>query len=406
MDKKTENNPSNLWTRRSKYAQPVPARTNNLLTRHATIPSSSKLSLSVNKSSHSDSPDDRSTSTPSGKRYPSQSAGAHGKGNPFSAPLSTASVASPTGAGASSAFGLGSGAFASFGSAGKPPKTPGSAFDFAKGGDKKQQQQDGASAGSDKEASDKDINQRRPPARKSLSSIRPSTASSTEPSLGSARDSPQAWPLKHAWVIYYRPPTGKNADYEKSIKPLCRFSTVQEFWTVYTHLKRPSTLPTVSDYHFFKDGIRPVWEDEENRRGGKWIMKLKKGVSDRYWEDLLLAMIGDQFMEASEEVCGAVISVRQGEDVFSIWTKNDGGRNVKIRETIKRVLRLPVDTEVLWRSHGDSIGLKAETEKVRAEGRQERGGGEKGRRGTMRGEQQLQRVLGGGGGEEEGEGKS
>jgi len=108
-------------------------------------------------------------------------------------------------------------------------------------------------------------------------------------------------------------------------------STAQQFWRVYIHLKRPSSLPTVSDYHFFRDGIRPVWEDEENRRGGKWIMRLKKGVSDRYWEELLLAMIGDQFAEAADEVCGAVLSVRPSEDVFSIWTKMDGGRNIKIR---------------------------------------------------------------------------
>lgn len=90
-------------------------------------------------------------------------------------------------------------------------------------------------------------------------------------------------------------------------------------------------LPTVSDYHFFKEGIRPVWEDEENKRGGKWIMRLKKGVMDRYWDDLLLAVIGDQFAEAGEEVCGMVVSVRSGEDVLSVWTKNDGGRNIKIR---------------------------------------------------------------------------
>jgi translation initiation factor 4E len=107
--------------------------------------------------------------------------------------------------------------------------------------------------------------------------------------------------------------------------------TVQGFWAVYIHLKRPSMLPSVSDYHFFREGIRPVWEDEANCKGGKFIMRLKKGVCDRYWEDLLLAMVGDQFMEASDEVCGAVLSVRAQEDVLSIWTKNDGGRNVKIR---------------------------------------------------------------------------
>jgi translation initiation factor 4E len=108
-------------------------------------------------------------------------------------------------------------------------------------------------------------------------------------------------------------------------------STAQEFWKVFVHLKRPSMLPVVSDYHLFKEGIRPVWEDESNKRGGKWIIRLKKGVADRYWESLQMAMIGNQFAEAADEVCGAVISMRSGEDVISIWTKNDGGRNIKIR---------------------------------------------------------------------------
>ena len=100
---------------------------------------------------------------------------------------------------------------------------------------------------------------------------------------------------------------------------------------VYSHLKRPSSLPSVSDYHVFKKGVRPVWEDEENKRGGKWILRLKKGVVDRYWENLLLGIVGDQFAEAGEEVCGIVLSIRSGEDVLSIWTRIDGGRNIKIR---------------------------------------------------------------------------
>jgi|TARA_R110002003_G_scaffold337_1_gene18836 translation initiation factor 4E len=139
------------------------------------------------------------------------------------------------------------------------------------------------------------------------------------------------WPLRYTWVIWFRPPTPKSSDYEKSIQPVFKFSTAQDFWRAFVHLRRPSTLPTVADYNIFKHGIRPVWEDEENKRGGKWIMRLKKGVADRYWEELLMALVGDQFMEAGEEVCGIVLSVRSGEDVFSIWTKNDGGRNIKIR---------------------------------------------------------------------------
>lgn len=138
-------------------------------------------------------------------------------------------------------------------------------------------------------------------------------------------------PLKTTWTLFYRPPTNKFSDYEKSTIKLASISTVEAFWTIYSHLKRPSQLPTVSDYHIFKEGIRPVWEDEANKKGGKWIVRLKKGVANRYWEDLLLAIIGDQFLEAGEEVCGAVLSVRGGEDVLSVWTKIDGGRNIKIR---------------------------------------------------------------------------
>jgi translation initiation factor 4E len=163
------------------------------------------------------------------------------------------------------------------------------------------------------------------------SSEEPSTTSrnSTE-SIASSSDR-KKHPLRYTWIIYYRPPTSKTSDYEASIHPLCRFSSIEEFWAVFVHLKHPSLLPHVSDYHFFREGIRPVWEDEANKKGGKRILRLKKGVVDRYWEELLMCMAGDMFVEASEEVCGAVVSVRANEDVISVWTRNDGGRNIKIR---------------------------------------------------------------------------
>ena len=249
----------------------------------------------------------------------------HGKVNPFNAlqPVTSAGVASPS-SGASSAFGLGSGAFASFGSA-KTPKSPGNALDFAgAAAGNAVAPSPGPERGSRDSAAD-------PPGGK----VRMKASSSSLTNSITANLSEH--PLKYSWVVWYRPPTSKYSDYEKSMIPLASMSTVESFWTVYTHLKRPSSLPSISDYHFFRKGIRPVWEDQENRKGGKWIMRFKKGVSDRYWEDLLLAMIGDQFAEAAEEVCGAVLSVRggegirPGEDVLSVWTRIDGGRNIKIR---------------------------------------------------------------------------
>ena len=226
--------------------------------------------------------------------------------------MTNTSAASPT-SGASSAFGLGSGAFASFGSSGRTPKTPGSSLDL------------GNSAPLNA-ANERSVKKNSKPSDGVEIEQKALQSPLTSVEVGGSEH-----PLKSTWIVWYRPPTSKYSDYEKSTIPLAHFSTVEAFWTIYTHFKRPSTLPSVSDYHIFRKGVRPVWEDEENKKGGKWIVRLKKGVADRYWEELLFAIVGDQFAEAGDEVRGAVLSVRSGEDVLSIWTRMDGGRNIKIR---------------------------------------------------------------------------
>ncbi len=50
------------------------------------------------------------------------------------------------------------------------------------------------------------------------------------------------------------------------------------------------------------------------------MMRLRKGVAARYWEDILLAIIGEQF-DVGAEICGAVLSIRGNEDIISIWNK-------------------------------------------------------------------------------------
>jgi translation initiation factor 4E len=141
-------------------------------------------------------------------------------------------------------------------------------------------------------------------------------------------------------------------------------SQVESFWSLWTHLAPPSALQPTTDYLLFHTGIRrPVWEDPLNIQGGKWIIRFKKGVADRFWEDLVLAIIGDQFddcrgraddnprakssspsaprsEDGSEssttewpEICGCTISVRQSEDIVTIWNRVDG--DPKLREQIR-----------------------------------------------------------------------
>lgn len=104
-----------------------------------------------------------------------------------------------------------------------------------------------------------------------------------------------------------------------------------------------------------------------NAKGGKWSIRLRKGVADRLWEDLILALIGDQF-EDEDEVCGCVLSVRIQEDIISIWNKDESNNQVlnRIRETTRRVLNLPTSTVFEYKSHNESLQDKGSFRKLPA----------------------------------------
>jgi translation initiation factor 4E len=150
--------------------------------------------------------------------------------------------------------------------------------------------------------------------------------------------------------------------YESSIKEIAMVSTVEEFWTVYDWLNRPNELPNTTDFHFFRKGIKPTWEDPENVKGGKWLIRLKKGLASRYWEEILLAMVGQQFHGVpAEEINGAVVSIRFGEDIISVWNRTAFDRDLtdKIRDCIKKILRLPSNVHMEYKPHQASLQDKS-----------------------------------------------
>jgi len=163
---------------------------------------------------------------------------------------------------------------------------------------------------------------------------------------------------KYTFWISRRAP-GKNTslqNYDQNLKHIGTVASVEQFWAYYTNMVHPCDLAGHSDFHLFKQGIRPMWEDDANKVGGKWIVRLKKGLASRCWENLILAMLGEQYM-VGDEICGAVISVRYQEDILSLWnrTSNDTVTTSRIRDTLKRVLNLPPNTIMEYKCHTDSL---------------------------------------------------
>jgi translation initiation factor 4E len=155
---------------------------------------------------------------------------------------------------------------------------------------------------------------------------------------------------------------GPSNAYESSIKTIATVKTVEEFWNTYDFLARPSDLPATTDYHFFREGIKPTWEDPKNEKGGKWIVRLRKGLASRYWEESLLALIGGQFHGVPDgEICGAVVSIRYNEDILGIWNRNAADRDMteRIRDAIKKVLQLPPHAHMEYKPHQAALQDKS-----------------------------------------------
>ena len=85
-----------------------------------------------------------------------------------------------------------------------------------------------------------------------------------------------------------------------------------------------------------------MWEDEHCKDGGQWAMKIPKTHSNKYWEDLCLLLIGDQFTEENE-VNGIVIQAKPNFDSLQIWNKS--GKRQSCIDTLRDDIVLKLNLE-------------------------------------------------------------
>ncbi|RKP08483.1 eukaryotic translation initiation factor 4E-1 [Thamnocephalis sphaerospora] len=166
-------------------------------------------------------------------------------------------------------------------------------------------------------------------------------------------------PLFSSWTLWYDH-GGKRLtsaqSWEQNLKELITFDTVEDFWGVYNNIAKANELQSGANYHLFKKGIRPMWEDTANARGGKWVFQLQKqrgaDIND-YWLYTMLACIGESF-EYEDEICGAVVSLRKGFSRLALWTRSCGPR--EMTEHIGRQFKglVGLNMQIEFQPHSDA----------------------------------------------------
>ena len=159
--------------------------------------------------------------------------------------------------------------------------------------------------------------------------------------------------LNEKFSFYYRVDNsllGKvgNLQYENTVKKIADFETVEDFWKIFQHMKKPESLQSGIDFQLFKYNITPLWEDDSNKKGGRISIKLKKENSSLVWEEIILLLIGGDFPEKiRNEINGVLISVRKEFNFLQIWFKTYEKNNInEINNCLRELLQIPNEVDL------------------------------------------------------------
>ena len=118
-------------------------------------------------------------------------------------------------------------------------------------------------------------------------------------------------------------------------------SNIDEFWEIFQHMKKPSECPVGTDFHVFKKGIVPMWEDNMNKDGGKLSLLLTYKYSNLIWEEVTFDFCKG-ILPYYVYINGVVISMRQSFVVLSFWVKTKNNHIVeKMRHALTNFLQAP-----------------------------------------------------------------
>ena len=136
--------------------------------------------------------------------------------------------------------------------------------------------------------------------------------------------------------------------YESQVKKIADFDTIDEFWGIFQHLRKPDSCRPGIEYFMFKEPIKPMWEDENNKNGGRFSIKLKHGYTTIIWEEMIFALIGGILpKEMKDEINGIVVTSRKEFNTLQIWFKTYEPQIIEdLERCIRDLLVIPDDVNI------------------------------------------------------------
>lgn len=148
--------------------------------------------------------------------------------------------------------------------------------------------------------------------------------------------------LETKWTFWFESKARRDrarnlskTDYLKDFKRSKTFDTIKSFWDCWKEVQKDCN-PSAGDcnYELFKHGVKPIWEDPKNIKGGRCVLTCPRTTQEetmKNWVSLMVTLLMGEF---GPEINGVVLSTRAWGNTFSVWV-----RNSKDRETVDATMR-------------------------------------------------------------------
>ncbi len=139
--------------------------------------------------------------------------------------------------------------------------------------------------------------------------------------------------LSNNWTLWAHLP--HNTDWTlKSYIPISTFKNVEE--TIGLTETLPSVLVENCMLFIMKEGVKPIWEDPNNRNGGSFSYKVSNKNVYKVWKDLTYVLVGGTISKQSKFVncvTGITISPKKSFCIIKIWMADCNNQNPEIVTT-------------------------------------------------------------------------
>ena len=130
------------------------------------------------------------------------------------------------------------------------------------------------------------------------------------------------------WLVWYH--HLKNNWKLDGYRKVFVIRNIKDFWNFHNNI---NIFGGLSGQHFFimRKGSKPIWEDETNKNGGSWSIKIPNNKCYDLWIKLAGYMCGETLVDEPLLINGISICIKNSiSTVIKIWNNDKQKNSVKL----------------------------------------------------------------------------